>query len=369
MSFSLIYQLLEYERALKSSDGSPTLSEGSSTTADEEEEWGRRRQMMDEMSSDSEEPDNSEVAREARALDKAMEDRIIARKSSASSVASSGMGMGQAWRSRYDRKRAGSIGSNFTTTASILSEDLVEEEEEEALLGVGGGFDSASSRGRVSSGESETYSTSSESPVDGLPSTLRATPPTPLTARPDALSRPPPSAPAFRKSFNLPPPPKTSIRSTFNIPSRPPSLDTKTKRRPPPLGLKLSPVPSSPVPVAPKDPSPRDTRKESRRLSSHSVHLRNSLKIPFPTTQQSYSVASTPSQTLFVFPPDRTPTARTPSTMTLFNPGPSSALSTPRVSTFRSQGRLKSFIGLGVPPTPTTACSRVDAKGWFGAGQ
>lgn len=325
---------------------------------------------MDEQSSDEEERDHNEVAREARALDKAMEDRIIARKSSASSVASSGLGMGQAWRSRFERKRTGSIGSNFTSTASMLSEDLVEEDEEEALLGVGGGFDSASSRERVSSGELETYSTSSESPVEGLPSTLRATPATPLTARPEASVRPPPSAPAWRQSFNLPPPPKTSTRSTFNIPSRPPVLETRVKRRPPPLGL-LSPVPSSPVPaVAIEQPSPRDTRKESRRLSSHSVHLRNALKIPFPTKQQSQSVVSTPSQTLFVFPPDMTPAARTPSTMTLlFNPGPLPSLSTPRVSTFRSQGRMKSFIGLGVPPTPTTACSRVDAKGWFGSGQ
>jgi tyrosine-protein phosphatase len=36
------------------------------------------------------------------------------------------------------------------------------------------------------------------------------------------------------------------------------------------------------------------------------------------------------------------------------------------VSAFRSQGRTKSFIGLGAPPTPTTACSRVDVRGWVG---
>lgn len=321
--------------------------------------------MDEETLSDAEEHESSEVAREARALDKAMEDRIIARKSSISSIASSGMGMGPAWRSRYDRKRAGSIGSTFTSTASMLSEDLVEEDEEEALLGVGGGFDSASSRHRASSGDLETCSTSSESPIEGLPSTLRPTPCTPLTARPLALARPPPSAPAFRKSFNLPPTPQTSTRSTFNI--HPPALNTKVKRRPAPLGL-LSPVPSSPLPpAAPEQQVPPMIRTESKRHSSHSVHLQNALQIPFPTSKrQTHSALSTPSQTLFVFPPDMTPAARTPSTMTLMNPGSQPVLSTPRVSTFRSQGRTKSFIGLGIPATPTIATSRVDAKGCFG---
>jgi tyrosine-protein phosphatase len=65
------------------------------------------------------------------------------------------------------------------------------------------------------------------------------------------------------------------------------------------------------------------------------------------------------------------PRTRTPSTMTLTSnlngAVPFPTLSTPRVSTFRSHGRTKSFIGLGVSPAPTTACSRVDAKGWFGS--
>ena len=90
--------------------------------------------MMDEAPSDDDEFDHDsvEIAREARALDKAMEDRIIARKNSASSIGSSGVGMGSAWRSRFgDRKRATSVTSNLTSSGSILSEDLVDEDEDE----------------------------------------------------------------------------------------------------------------------------------------------------------------------------------------------------------------------------------------------
>lgn len=318
---------------------------------EEEQEWGRRRRMMDEAPSDGEEfdHDSMEVAREARALDKAMEDRIIARKNSASSIGS--VGMGPAWRSRYtNRKRATSVTSNLTSSGSILSEDLVEEDEEEALLGIGGGFDSVS-------GELESCSASSESQIGDSPSTLQSTPFTPLTARPLDY---PPSAPAFRTSFPTPSSPTSTTRPSFNVPPQLP----KMKRRPPPLGL-LPPVPSSPPP----QPLPPRIRTESRRLSAPPSHLH---RIPFPVAalKQTPPALPTPSQTLFVFPPDSTPRARTPSTMTLTSnlngsiPFPTS--STPRVSTFRSHGRTKSFIGLGVLPAPTTACSRVDAKGWFG---
>lgn len=330
---------------------------------------------MDEAPSDMDDQDRDsvEVAREARALDKAMEDRIIARKSSASSVASSGVGMGPAWRSRYgDRKRAGSVASNLTSTGSVLSEDLVEEDEEEELLGVGGGFDSASARERHSSGELESCSNSSESPEDGLPSTLRAIPFTPITARPLATPKPPPSAPAFRSSFQLPPVPASAKRSTFDLPSRA-SGTPKVKRRPPPLGL-VPRVPSSPqVPVAPAtaQPLPHRIRTESRKPSSPPLHLRNP-RIPF-LGGKAKQAPSTPSQTLFVFPPDTTTATRTPSTMTLTSnlnvPVPFPSLASPRISTSHRHGRTRSFIGLGVPPTPTTACSRVDAKGWIGVGQ
>lgn len=378
---SLIYQLLEYEKKLKGDTGSPASEEASSV--DEEEEWGRRRRMMEENQSDEEdERESSFVMREAEALDKAMEDRIVARKSSASSLASSsgsGVGMGAAWRTRYGvtRKRAGSIASNMTN-GSIISEDLVEEEEEEELLGIGGGFDDDRRRSPSAEPEDSSATNSPDDELDATPQRINLFPPR-LTARP------PPSAPVWKTSFNIPPPPATAIRSTFNLPSRP---ALKGKRRPPPLGI-LPPVPSSPIsivvdsdqpsstlpkPLLPRAPTlslpPVRARTESKRLIPPPLHLRNSLLRKSTTASDSSSGLSTPSQTLFVFPPSPTLTTRTPSTMTLTSnmsgPVPFPSLSTPRVSTFRSQGRTRSFIGLGAPPTPTTAFSKVDARGYVG---
>lgn len=375
----LIYQLLEYERFLKSGNSSPTPSERSSKATEEEEEWGRRRRLMDEAPSDSEEFDHESIdIREARALDKAMEDRIVARNSSTSSIASSsGVGMGPAWRSRYsERKRAASVASNVTSTGSVLSEDLIEEDEEKELLEVGGGFDSTSSRHRTSSGEHESSSISGESQGDGLPGTLRATPFMPHTARALGTSRLPPSTPSFRTSFQIPPPPSSATKSSLSLSSHPPLRGLKGKRRPAPLGIH-STVPSSPmaaaIATASVQPGTPRVRTESRKPSSPPAHILKTRKLPLPLTttkqQNSYSALSTPSQTLFVFPPDLEPSTRTPSTMTLTsntNTFPFPTMSTPRISTFRSHGRTKSFIGLGIPPTPTTACSRVDARGWIG---
>ncbi|KAG6813085.1 hypothetical protein H0H92_014144 [Tricholoma furcatifolium] len=383
-NMSLIYQLLEYEKKLKGDTGSP-LSERSSVDADEEE-WGRQRKLLDEMPSDDER-ENILVMKEAEALDKAMEERIVARKSSASSVASSstsGVGMGPAWRSRYgsQRKRTGSIASN----GSRLSEDLVEEDEEEELLGVGGGFADPSD------------SSASNSPDDEVDDE-DATPPRAPLFNPRALAKAPPSAPVWRSSFDIPPPPTTAIRatfdlpppptatgSTFNIPPRPPP---KGRRRPAPIGI-LPPVPSSPVAVIVESTPPSETpvkpihqnhpprtpalslppvrvRTTSKKLPPP-LHLRNQL---LKSPPDALPTASTPSQTLFVFPPSPTLTTRTPSTMTLTSnmgggPVPFPSLSTPRVSTFRSQGRTRSFIGLGAPPTPTTGFSKVDARGYVG---
>jgi tyrosine-protein phosphatase len=44
---------------------------------------------------------------------------------------------------------------------------------------------------------------------------------------------------------------------------------------------------------------------------------------------------------------------------------PSPSLSTPRVSTFKSKGRTRSFISFDAPP-PTVAFSKVNARGYFG---
>ncbi|KAE9410892.1 hypothetical protein BT96DRAFT_983571 [Gymnopus androsaceus JB14] len=473
-NMSLIYQLLDYERKLKGSQ-SPS-SDRSSMLAEEEAEWSRRRQMLEDESDDDHE--SRLVMQEAQALDKAMEDRIVARKSSASSVGSSlsGVGMGAAWRSRYSRKRAGSVASN-TTNGSLISEDLVEEEEEQALLGVGGGFESdgqdpektIDDREQTPDNlESSTSSSTSNSPEDipnhGLTTIvippLRITssstfsPFTPRTARPRPTSLaskfssnvpPPPSAPVWKTSFGSSaslPPPRTAFRPSFDL-STP-----KAKKRPTPLGS-LSAIPPSPisiivegdvsseasetesvheVPLSPKTKARAEfsrppsvtssyssvssasssrrpstsassqfpssfsvhtrTRTESRRPAPPPLHLRNSVmqrakeqtshsgntslkpgKRSVPSSQ-----VSTPSQTLFVFPPSPTLTTRTPSTMTLTSAAtprdqniPFPTLATPRVATFRGpHGKTRSFIGLGPPPTPTTGFSRVDVRGYVG---
>ena len=315
---------------------------------------------------------------EAKALDKAMEDRIVARKSSASSIAStgSGLGMGPAWRSRYaSRKRTGSLASN-KTNGSFLSEDLVEEEEEQELLGLGGGFDTDSHQSRAE--DSLTSSPGEE--LVGTPRTLNLlVSPAPRTARP------PPSAPVWQTSFSIPPTPATAIRSTFELPSRP-----KLKNKPRPMSLSvLPPVPSSPITLVIETDDPPQTkvqpravktslslppvrqRAESRKLVPPPLHLRNSaLRKASNGASDVSSMVSTPSQTLFVFPPSPTLTTRTPSTMTLMSnvvgPVPFPSLLTPRVSTFRSKGRTRSFIGLGAPPTPTVAFSKVDVRGLVG---
>jgi len=237
-------------------------------------------------------------------------------------------------------------------------------------LGVGGGFDGASTGRRSSSGEFESCSTSSESQCDGLSSTLRPTPPVSLAARPLTSSKTPSSTPAFHSLPQTPHPPNTAMNYSFNI-SQPPLRSLKSKRRPAPLGF-LSPVPSSPMtsrtPSSGQPITPRN-RTQSQKPPSPSPHIRRFRKDNLHTvTMQLSSALSTPSQTLFVFPPDLTPTTRTPSTMTLTsnitNVFPFPIASTPHIATTRLHGRTKSFIG--IPPTPTTACSRVDARGWIG---
>ncbi|TDL28577.1 hypothetical protein BD410DRAFT_834652 [Rickenella mellea] len=392
-NMSLIYQLLEYERVLCGRSKSPSASERSSLVAEEEEEWSRQRRLMDdEPSPDAfSERESAEIMREARALDKAMEERVVARKASNSSVGSStGIGMGAAWKTRYGggRTRAGSVASNFTT-GSVLSEDLVEEDEEADLLGVGGGFDGQSISARSPS--TETNEEDSAMSIGGEPRTLtqpRYLPGTPMTARPDLSSTRTQNSVDHLPNFELPPPSAPPTRSSFNLP---PQRGIKPKRRPPPLGL-LPPVPSSPVvPVIPDSvqvtiPSRRQ-RTESRKPAPPPLHLLDAKRHKrTPSSASALSGISTPSQTqtLFVFPPSPKTSdsmSRTPSTLTLMsNLRPESTLAvngtslpfpslhTPRVSTFKGgHGRSRSFIGLGVPATPTTACSRVDVRGWVGA--
>ena len=307
--------------------------------------------MLDDASDREDvEQESIEMQREAKALDKAMEDRILARKSSSSSIGS-GIGMGSAWKSRYSaRKRTGSIASIMTSN-SMLSENLVEEDEEQELLGVGGGFDRSSAR--PSPLEAHLHSDGSS---DGELGATQASPG-------------PPSAPSTRPSFKLPPVPTTALKPPFD-PSR--RSMSKTRRRPTPLDI-LPTVPDSPVNVAPPTATatalamPR-SRKESRATVPASLqHRKPSQPQPAQPSQipNTHKPAQTPSQTLFVFPPSPTFSTCTPSAMTLTSnsvsvPFPSTA--TPRS---RSDSRRRSLI-LMMPSTPTTAHARVDARGWVG---
>ncbi|KAJ8702831.1 tyrosine/serine/threonine protein phosphatase [Pleurotus ostreatus] len=331
-NMSLIYQLIEYERKLKG-NLSPASSERSSAIAEEEEEWGRRRKLLDEAEeggkgASEEQQESKAVLAEAQALDRAMEERIIARRSSASSLASNsslngfgnGVGMGQAWRSRYatTRKRTGSIASNHTNY-SILSEELVEEDEEQALLGVGGGFDDDRPRLSIASStdSSNTSATSATSSADHSPDD-ESNPParkpsmddvfTPSTARPlssrPAFPLPPPSAPVWKTSFGSSTygVPQTSTRATFDLPVDPftsqdlsqamsttpkATKPTKMRRRPVPLGLNiLPPVPSSPITIV-ADESDSGAESSARASQSSSVDALSEASTSVPRGQPS----------------------------------------------------------------------------------
>lgn len=345
---SLIYQLLDYEKALQGCPTSPVSSDHDSSASEEDKEWGRRRSAFAQ-----EEGELNAVQQEANALDRAMEERAIARRPSASSF-NSGMGMGSAWRCRYGRKRTGSIASIHTTT-SALSEDLVEADEESELLGVGGPFDDVLEPRR-------SPSLSSESP--GSPTE----------------TNPQPKPHHVAGSYA---PPVTKL--SFNVSRAPANLNFKIapgkgKRRPLPLGT-LPPVPSSPsTPVAVQEskPSPRRRRHFTRKHAPPPLKLQgepSSIAFPTDSPPSKYPVSALPSQTLFVFPPSPTVTPTTvirkPATMTITsnvdkNTCPFPSQTTPRVATSRSHGRTRSFIGLGTSVAPTTAHSRVDARGWVG---
>ncbi|KIJ68251.1 hypothetical protein HYDPIDRAFT_106410 [Hydnomerulius pinastri MD-312] len=361
-NMSLIYQLLDYEKALQGGGASPALSDKSSSGSEEEKEWGRRREAYVD-----EDDVNDAIQQEAKDLDRAMEERIIARKPSGSSV-NSGVGMGSAWRSKYGRKRSGSIAS-IHTTGSVLSEDLVEADEESELLGLGGSFDDAIEPRRSPSLSSESPGSPSESSTQF---TLISKPPAARPSFPRRHFSSPPTAPPTKLSFNAPRP----LSANLSLKVAP----GKAKRRPPPLGI-LPPVPPSPItPIAVQDNrlSPRRRKPFSRKQAPPPLKLQGDtshIAFPTKTTPPRLPVSATPSQTLFVFPPSptvATATAmRTPATMTVTsnvssNVYPFPSQITPRVATSRSHGRTRSFIGLGASVAPTTAYSRVDARGWVG---
>ena len=353
---------MEYEKKLKGNIGYPADSDGSSGT-DEEEEWSRWHKMFGKASDDDQQESNL-VLQEAHALDKAMEDRIVARKSSASSMSSTGSGISVrgTQRSRYTPcKRTESIAST-RTNRSFLSEHLVEENEEQELLGVGGESDLDARQTSTTTSPDETEETESARRFASIPV-------------PASLRTGPPFAPDWKVSPITPP--MSAIRSTFQPPTRVP------RQRKRPLSLSILPlVPSSPnlpltdelVTACPTSHAamPSTRQRAGFRYPVPPLHLRNNfLRRASVGIVESTSAASTPSQTLFVFPPSPTfnTCTRTPSTMTLTSEAlPFPSLSTPRVSTFKSKGRTKSFIGFGAPPTPTVAFSKVDARGYVGLG-
>lgn len=418
MCTRLIYQLRDYEKVLKRGT-EPSLHDSDvSSIAEDEEEWTRRRRLLDEAPDN--EPNEREsvfVMQEAKALDKAMEDRIVARKSSASSMSSiassSGFGMGSTWRSHFPRKRKGSTTSNNTTRSS-LSETLVEEEEERELLGIGGGFDNDSHQSQTEE-DSSLGSCSPDDDQKGTPRNVSV-----LNSNLEMLN---PSASLAWKATPFPSgPPLTAIRSTFDIsPPRPSPPKPRVRRRPVSLSI-LPPVPASPINLvlesdggvsrgnhstqddnASRFPHPPTRRRSESRLlhpSSlrHSVFLQKGSSGSESTRSSSSdsvsSVWASQTRTLIVFPPSPTTTPKNPrtpvpapSTMTLLsNPSgpvafPSlSMLQTPLMSTFNgsyrsgnttsaattTKAKRRSFIGLTTPSTPTVGLAKVDARGYVG---
>ncbi|KZT41355.1 hypothetical protein SISSUDRAFT_1000846 [Sistotremastrum suecicum HHB10207 ss-3] len=429
-NMSLIYQLLDYERTFHRT-GSPTPSDRSSLAAEDDEEWSRRRMAMEEDDMGSpgdDEKDDMAYIREARALDQEMEDRIVAKKASNSSLGSqsslgpstgSGVGMGPAWRNRYalgSRHRTGSISSNLTTQSSILSEDLLEEDEDDS-------DDRGRSGGRGASRFSpDTADTDEDVHMFGTkpqeePQSLlgKETPRATLSLPPSAGGRlrtsPPPllviptsSAPASRQTFSAPS--GHSSPKNFAGVSKPKA----PKKRPPPLVSVLPTVPSSPGPATapihsvpkvqslhhPQEPIHHNEDSDHAMPMPRTRHtkpppsalpLQAFPKMPVtmssaPTFPPSKQIAYTPSQTLFVFPSSPSFDTSTPSTLTLMTPTPSTfsgrisnqnrtlassrqSTQTPRVSSFKKHGRTRSFVG--PPPAPTMAYSIVDVRGVMGS--
>jgi tyrosine-protein phosphatase len=354
--YRLIYQLLDYERALRG--GSPTDSFGPS----EDEEWERRRRLLDQV------PDHesTEVLKEAKALDEEMEERR-ARKASSGSLVSVGSNTnsftgavrnGAPWRSRFghagfalasQRTRAGSIGSTYTSRSSIsvLSEDPVEEEEEEDdTFGSGKNVTTPSTdatdddahRGQIIVVRGEL-----ERPTFKLPP-IPATPARLAKLKMDAASAGvPPSAPAIKRSFNLPavPPSAPANKRTFKAsPSDavPPSASfhrqsfgngeiavqvpatglKKERRRPPPLlgvpaahlDIEIQVVPSrSPSQNSITLSSVSSVKSSDSLASSSALSVHSSTSTSSKAPRSSRRRSFKPPAILFPFPSTETPPA------------------------------------------------------------
>ncbi|CUA77496.1 hypothetical protein RSOLAG22IIIB_02511 [Rhizoctonia solani] len=422
-NMSLIYQLMEYERALAPRNGTSSVSSDGDELS-EEEEWSRKRLAMEREDAEAEAAAAAEEdrTREAKDLDRAMEERMAAKKAGppaplmlnpppAPGVA--------AWKNRFaSRKRAGSVHSTFTTSDSIISEDPEEEDSDDSEANITAVpqtsielvlNDETSVSARTTTDEEASPSAKF---VTSFADTPKLLPPPPGKAgmkhkRSASLAisanslpplPPPPSAPAFKMSFGMPTP-LTATRASFGAIPPPPLLRRLGPRGPAPPSAPATktgfsfPAPGSrapsikshsstkrptPLPTVPSSPVTVPTLATPKTGRARPPPLR--LPVTPPTHVTIIPSSSAPQQTLFVFPPDRSHTACTPSTLTLttmtprvdkfVNPGPG-ATPTPRKGSFgatRKPGMKRmSWLGMGVAPaTPTTACSRVDAKGWVG---
>lgn len=418
-NMSLIYQLLEYERTLAPKKDSPSVS-SEGTDASEEEEWSRKRLAMEREEAEAEAAAAAEEdrTREAKDLDRAMEERMAAKKAAPAPLLLNPAPGLAAWKNRFpSRKRAGSVHSTFTTSSSVISEDPLEDDEDsedgEANMTI-----VPQTRIELVTGDDSARTTTDEeaSPSAKFVASFADTTP---KLRPPPLGKaghrrsaslaiaanslplpPPPSAPAFKMSFGgIPPPPQTATRSSFGAIPPPPLLRRTTPRglAPPSAPAAKSgfsfPAPGSrassirststkrptPLPTVPSSPVAVPTLATPKTTRGRPAPLRLPLTPPGPHVAVVPS-SSAPQQTLFVFPPDRTHTACTPSTLTLTMMTPSvdtfassatGVTPTPRKGSFgatRKPGlKRMSWLGTGAAPaTPTTACSRVDAKGWVG---
>ncbi|CAE6453972.1 unnamed protein product [Rhizoctonia solani] len=420
-NMSLIYQLMEYERALTPRKGTPSVSSDGDELS-EEEEWSRKRLAMEREEAEAEAATAAEEdrTREAKDLDRAMEERMAAKKAGppaplmlnpppAPALA--------AWKHRFpSRKRAGSVHSTFTTSDSVISEDPEEDEDSEdgeANITAVPQTKIELVLGDETSPSARTATDEETSPPAKFVTKFADTAPKLLPPPGKAGMKhkrsaslaisvnslpplpPPPSAPAFKMSFGIPPP-HTATRSSFGAIPPPPLLRRQGPRGPAPPsapatkagfsfpapGSRASSIKSSkrptPLPTVPSSPVAVPTLATPKTARARPAPLR--LPVTPPTHVTIVPSSSAPQQTLFVFPPDRSHTTCTPSTLTLttmtprvdafVNPGPG-VTPTPRKGSFgamrKSGAKRMSWLGMGVAPaTPTTACSRVDAKGWVG---
>ncbi|KAG8716007.1 hypothetical protein FRC11_011263 [Ceratobasidium sp. 423] len=423
-NMSLIYQLMEYERALTPRKGTPSVSSDGGELS-EEEEWSRKRLAMEREDAEAEAATAAEEdrTREAKDLDRAMEERMAAKKAGppAPLMLNPPPAPGlAAWKNRFpSRKRAGSVHSTFTTSDSVISEDPEEDEDSEdgeanttaipqTRIELVLGDETGTSAQTMTDEEASPSAKFVQNFADMAPKLL---PPPPgkagmkhkrsaslaISANSLPSLPPPPSAPAFKMSFGIAPP-QTATRASFGAIPPPPLLRRPGTRGPAPPsapaikagfsfpapGSRASSIKShsskrpTPLPTVPSSPVAVPTLATPKTTRTRPAPLR--LPVTPPTHVTIVPSSSAPQQTLFVFPPDRSHTACTPSTLTLTtmtprvgtfaNPGPG-ITPTPRGGSFgamRKPGAKRmSWLGMGAAPaTPTTACSRVDAKGWVG---